>query len=141
MERYLFNSQMKKLLTLFTLLFTIMLPSTSSAEWTKVTKNSAGDTYYIDFDKILTLDGYVYYWSLIDYQKPQPHLSATSKHQMDCSAFRQRDLTCTFYYEPMGRGARDSSCSSSQNQYWYSHLPYANAPVEFALKSVCILAK
>ena len=136
---------MKKL---FLLLFIIMLPSISTAhhptaevEWTKVTKNSAGDTLYIDFDNITKKDGYVYYWSLLDFQKPQPHLSGITKHLMDCSAFRQRDLTCSFYHEPMGRGFHDFSCLQSQSQKWYSHLPYANAAIEFSHKAVCGPAK
>ncbi|MDP7557459.1 MAG: hypothetical protein QF687_06205, partial [Nitrospinaceae bacterium] len=62
---------MKKLLLIFTLLFSTLLFSTPSySEWTKVGENMSGDTYYVDFERIRKHGGYVYYWSLGDYLKP-----------------------------------------------------------------------
>ena len=43
---------MKILLTIFTLAFTLMFSSTSFAEWTEVSKNIRGDTFYVDFERI-----------------------------------------------------------------------------------------
>ncbi len=48
----------------------VMFSPTSFAEWTKVDKNVVGDTYYVDFEKIKKVNGYVYYWVLHDFLKP-----------------------------------------------------------------------
>ena len=54
---------MKKLTLIFTLLFsTVMFSSTSSAEWTEIGENVGRDTYYVDFERIRKVDGYVYFW-------------------------------------------------------------------------------
>ena len=51
---------MKNLLTIFTLVFTVMLSSTSFAGWTKVTED-AHATYYVDFEGIRNR-GQIIYW-------------------------------------------------------------------------------
>ena len=61
---------MKTVLTIFTLLFTVMIPSTSFAGWTKVDESVSGDTFYVDFERIKKHGGFVYYWNLTDYLEP-----------------------------------------------------------------------
>ena len=63
---------MKKLLLIFTLLFsTLMFSTPSYAEWTKVgsTGNGASNSY-VDLERIRKHDGYVYFWELFDYGEP-----------------------------------------------------------------------
>ena len=94
---------MKKLALLATLLITVMFPSASYAEWTKVGNNVDGDTYYVDFERIRKVDGYVYYWTLSDYLKPvyNGSLSGRSYVQLDCKLFRSKELSYSFHKEPM----------------------------------------
>jgi len=59
----------------------------------------------VDFEKIRKHDGYVYYWTLIDYLKPeQGILSAKVYYQGDCKQFRFKGLSFSCHKEPMGGG-------------------------------------
>ena len=49
---------MKKLALLATLIFSVMFPSASYAEWTKVS-SEGGITAYVDFERIRKVDGYI----------------------------------------------------------------------------------
>jgi len=53
--------QMKPLLTIFTLVFTVIFSITSFAEWTMVNENERGDTYYVDSERIKKHNGHVYW--------------------------------------------------------------------------------
>ena len=103
---------MKKLLLIFTLLFsTLMFSTPSYAEWTKVgTTNNGENTTYVDFERIRKHGGYVYWWDLLDRLKPTKlgFLSSKGYHQGDCKLFRVRYLSWIFYIEPMGGGAGNS---------------------------------
>ena len=101
---------MKKLLTLSILILTVMLTSTSFADWTLVTKGVSGNTYYLDFERIRKVDGYVYYWSLADLLKPSKYGDLFHKiyWQGDCKLFRYKALSYSFHEEPMGEGVADS---------------------------------
>ena len=48
---------MKKLVLLATLLFSIMLPSASFAEWTKMVTSLEEIIYYVDFERMRKQDG------------------------------------------------------------------------------------
>ena len=65
-----------------------------------------GNTYYVDFDRIIKVDGYVYYWFLGDYLKPTKLgiLSFRVYSQGDCKLFRFKSLSYSFHKEPMGGG-------------------------------------
>ena len=97
---------MKKSLLIFTLLFSIlMFSSTSFAEWTKVTTNTIGDTFYVDFERIRKHDGYVYWWDLTDYLKPTIGILSWKAYlQGDCKLFGYKYLSTSYHKEPMGRG-------------------------------------
>ena len=77
---------MKKLTLIFTLSFSIlMFSSPSYSEWTKIGKSVIGNTFYVDFEGIRKHDGFVYWWVLIDYLKPNEYgkLSGKRYHQGD----------------------------------------------------------
>ena len=98
---------MKNLLTIFTLLFTVMIPSTSFAEWTRVGDTGIGDTFYVDFEKIKKNDGYVYYWQMNDYLKPDTFniISSKTLKEVDCNLpVKSRKIYATYHTQPMGNG-------------------------------------
>ena len=58
---------MKKLTLTFTLLFSIlMFSSTSFADWTKVNEDVKRNTYNVDYERIKKVDENVYSWDLTD---------------------------------------------------------------------------
>ena len=83
-----------------------MFSSTGFGEWTEVSRGENGRIYYVDFDRIRKIDGYVYWWELIDLAKPSPHgdLSRKTYNQGDCKLFRYKILSSSFHKEPMGGG-------------------------------------
>ena len=95
---------MKKLLVL---LFSLLISFNSYGEWTKISENTLGDTYYIDSDSIKERGGYFYYWELDNYKKELDSagsMSAKLYIQVDCELFRYKTLTYIFYKQQMGNG-------------------------------------
>jgi hypothetical protein len=128
---------MKKLLLIFTLLFsTLMFSIPSYAEWTKVDESISGISYYLDFDRIRKHGEYVYYWELVDYLKPTKYgkLSGKTYYQGDCKLFRDKGLSFSFYKEPMGRGTPATSSNVPAKDWYY---PPPNSVSETTLKRVC----
>ena len=126
---------MKNLLLIFTLLFSsVFFSSPSYAEWTKVGENVSGNTHYVDFERIRKVDGYVYYWILDDYLKPNKYgiLSTKMYKQGDCKLFRLKDLSAFFYREPMGGGTGEDFTPPDKWKY-----PHPTSIGETALKKVC----
>ena len=113
--------QMKTLLTIFTLVFTVTFSSTSFAEWKNVGEgtgdSNSGDTFYVDFEGIRKHGGHVYWWDLVDYLKPTENgrLSSKSYKQGDCKLFRIKYLRHVHHNQPMGRGTGDSNSPKTQN--------------------------
>ena len=135
---------MRKLTLLLTTLifFSVMFsPSTSFAEWKKVSKNVDGTTFYVDFERIRKHDGYVYFWMLIDYLKPSKYgdLSAKVYSQGDCKLFRYKWLDISYHTQPMGEGTPSTTGVSKKGQKWRYPPPYSS--VETILKTVCAYAK
>tara|TARA_Y100000816_G_C26005510_1_gene525483 strand:- start:201 stop:593 length:393 start_codon:yes stop_codon:yes gene_type:complete len=128
---------MKILLTISTLVFTVMFSSTSFAGWTKVSENVSGDTFYVDFERIRKHDGYVYFWKLIDFLKPNPFGEVSSKtyEQGDCKLFRYKDLSVSYHKEPMGGGTGHNVPISKKSESW--KYPPPDSIIEFVLESVC----
>ena len=127
---------MKKLLLIFTLLFsTLVFSSPSYADWTKVGTSVDGDTFYVDFDRIRKHGGYVYFWQLSESVKPVlGDLSAKFYIQGDCKLFRFKYLSYYFHTEPMGNGTPTSSGNTPDKEWRY---PSPNSSHEDILKSVC----
>jgi len=126
---------MKTLLILSTLIFSVMFSSTSFAEWKNVSENVMG-TFYLDFERIRKHGGYVYYWVLIDYLKPNSFgdFSSKSYNQGDCKLIRLKYLSDSYYKEQMGRGTLSFSSNTPDKEWRY---PPPNSVDENFLKSVC----
>ena len=129
---------MRKLLTLTVLVLTVF-STPVFAEWTEVDENFDGDTFYVDFERIRKHGGYVYYWELGDYLKPnkQGNLSGKRYNQGDCNLFRFSVLSYIFHQQPMGRDVGDTE--EPVNKEW--RYPSPNSVNEIILKSVCAYAK
>ena len=96
---------MKKLLLL---IFSLMLSFNSYGEWKKFSSNSTGD-YYVDLKNVREHDGYVYYWSMINYVEPYKGFMSIQVYlQGDCGIFRNRPIEGTSYIKPMGEGESES---------------------------------
>jgi len=125
---------MRKFLTLTTLIFTVMFSSTSFAGWTKVGESDIGDTFYVDFERIQKVDGFVYFWDLTDLLKPDQDGDLPYKvySQGDCKLFRNKRLSVSYHKEPMGRGTRKDFTPPDKWEY-----PPPNSVNEIILNSVC----
>ena len=126
---------MKKLTVIFTLLVsTVMFSSPSYSKWTKVSENSDGRIFYVDYERIRKNGGYVYWWDLSDYLKPTKNGTMSSKtySQGDCRLFRKKDLSWSSYKEPMGVGT--GNLYTPPDKWIY---PTPNSVDERILKSVC----
>ena len=123
-----------KRLTLLTVLVLSLLSTPVLGEWTKVTENVDGNTYYVDFERIRKHGGYVYYWDLQDYLKPNSlgYWSYKSYIQGDCKLFRYKRLSFSSHKEPMGRG---TGAPHTPPEKW--GYPPPNSPMETILKRVC----
>lgn len=129
---------MKKLLLTFTLLFsTLMFSTPSYAEWTEVVESNAGSTFYVDFDRIRKNGGYVYFWRLTNYLKPDSsgNLSNKSYYQGDCELIRHKWLTLSFFKEPMGEGTANTVEIPEEYKDWKYLLP--DSSNEEVLIKVC----
>jgi hypothetical protein len=95
---------MRNLLIMFTLLFTLLFTSVffsspSYAGWTKLGEGGSsvnrGDTFYVDFNRIRKVDGFVYYWRLTDYLKPTKYgvMSEKGYNQGACKLFWKKILS------------------------------------------------
>ncbi len=115
----------------------MIFSSPSYAEWTKVAKSVAGDSFYVDFDRIRKHNGYVYYWDLTDLLKPSKlgDLSFKIYHQVDCKLFRYETLSYSFHKEPMGGGTGDISETVAELKGW--KYPPPESSIEEILKQVC----
>ena len=98
--------------------------------------NVSGDIFYVDFERIRKHDGFVYWWELGDYLKPQMgYLSAKSYNQGDCKLFRFKNLSTTYHAQSMGRGTGEVIKPKGENANWKYSSP--NSVGETILKLVC----
>ena len=111
-----------------------MFASPAYADWEEVGDNVDGDTFYVDFDRIRTNGGYVYFWELQDYLEPIEYgmLSYKVYRQGDCEMFRYKILSYIYYEQPMGEGGGESSPPETEWRY-----PIPNSMGEDTLKLVC----
>ena len=126
---------MKKLFLLFVFsCSTFIFSNVSYAEWIKIAENSTGAEYYVDFKEIRKSNGYVYYWQLTDYIKPNSSGNLSSKIyvQGDCNIFRYAYLSATFHKKSMGKGYVKPITPKFEWTY-----PSPNSTTNFVLKTVC----
>ena len=114
---------------------TVFFSSPSYAEWKKVVEGASGDTYYVDFERIQKHGGFIYFWYIRDYLKPDANgdLSGKEYRQGDCKLFRYKILSSSFHKEPMGGGT--GKPYNPKNPQW--DYPPPNSSMEAMLKSVC----
>ena len=127
---------MKKLLVL---LFSLLISFNSFGEWREITVgNRSGNVHYIDDNRIRENNGYVYWWELLDYLKPNKHgyYSDTVYKQGDCNLYKFKFLTMNFYKKPMGVG---ESLTLSPDPEWDYALP--NSVAETKMDYVCDYVK
>ena len=129
----------KKITLGITLFFsTLMFASPAYADW-EVAGENEYSTYYVDFDRMRTNGGYVYYWQLSDYLEPNKYgtLSIKTYTQGDCDMFRYKALSWSSYEQPMGEGLGDIE-STPDTEWIY---PSPNSVAEEMLKRVCEYAE
>ena len=127
---------MKSLNILIALIFFGMFSSSSYAGWKTMDETVNGDILYVDFERIQKNDGYVYFWYLSDYLKPDKYGQFSDKMyiQGDCKLFRYKVLSDSFYKKPMGRGDILSGSNVPDKEWRY---PSLNSMNEVILKTVC----
>ena len=116
-----------------------MFASPAYADWKWVATNVGGTTAYVDFDRMRTNGGYVYFWQLVDFLKPDEfgYLSDKVYIQGDCEMFRYKYLSFSFYKQPMGEGSGNTD-STPDTEWTY---PSPNRVAETILKKVCDYAE
>ena len=126
---------MRKLVTIIVILINLIFTLNSYAKWTKVVEVENGISFYVDFERMKNVDGFVYWWDLTDYLKQTQygHLSAKLHRQADCKAFRYKFLRFYFYKEPMGGGV--GQVEEPEEKDW--QYPHPNSAQSVILKSVC----
>ena len=121
---------MKHLTLILTLFFsTLMFASPAYAVWVKVGEMANGTTYYVDFDRIRTNNGYVYWWTTKDYLDSFSATGVKSREtyrQGDCEMFRYKMLS--FSYPSSG----EQYSPPSRWEY-----PSPNSVYEKILEQVC----
>ena len=87
----------KKLLSIIVL--SLFLSSSANAEWTKVSRTTAKDVYYVDFENIKVEGNLIYYWELMKYGAPTKDGTLSHKiyQVIDCSNFSSKPLRFIFY--------------------------------------------
>ena len=106
---------MKKLLIIFTLLFSVMFSTTSFSEWMKLGENIDTD-YYIDVDSMIKKQGYIYYWFLMDLKKSVEEIRSIKVFiQGDCNLLRLKTVSYHYYSKPIGKEFIRSEDSINKN--------------------------
>ena len=102
------------------------------------TNAETGSTFYVDFERIKKHDGYVYFWMLFDYLKPDEYgdLSEKIYVQSDCKLFLYKYLSGSSHKEPMGEGTSVTGTPSGKWEY-----PPPKTALGTVLKSVCQYAR
>ncbi len=127
---------MKNLFFILTLLFSLIITSVSYAEWTLTAEGKGGgDSYYVDFERIRKVDGYHYFWMLVDLVKPDKDgdLSIKNYRQVDCKLFRFKDLQFEGFKASMGAGS-GKSYGIKTKEWSY---PTPGSVNEIVLNEVC----
>ena len=115
-----------------------MLSFNSYGEWSYIGEDDNGESsYYIDLETLRKIDGYVYYWNLVDFDMPDEfgNMSAVTYAQGDCGITRAKILTAVSYKKPMGEEADDTY--TEPNPEWEYMTPYTVG--EFLLNTSCRL--
>ena len=135
---YGYNRQMQKLALAISVVFSLTIySSASSTEWTKVSEKIEG-TYYVDIAGIRKLDGYVYFWEVINFSEPTKYgmMSGKVDIQGDCDLFQYKRLGVSLHKEPMGEGIGKIFPVPDEWKY-----PTRGSAIEDILKTICIIVQ
>ena len=127
---------MKKITLLLVIIFTFLFSNTSWGEWSLVTENVGGKSYY-DKDRVRKSGKSLYFWMLLDLVKPiKGDLSFTSYTQLDCSIFRYKTLRFQTYNKSMGRGimTTDKTPKGERGEWKY---PLPESMFEIMFNKIC----
>ena len=130
---------MKKLLLIFLIIFS----SQSFAEWDFVVAFDEEIGIYVDFDNIKENDGYIFFWQLTNYLKPQEIPYGEGKgqsfqsyiiyKQADCNMFREKSIQSIVYPQIFGKG-NPIMTFENKNKWFY---PPPTSTSDVVLKRVC----
>ena len=113
---------MKKI-PIFILISFCFFFSSAFGEMKKVAENIHGSTYYVDFSSIKKKSGYVYFWGLVNYGKPQPTGTKSLKYfyELDCELMRYKFLTDHAYTGYNGTG--EVKINNTPDKEWNYNAP------------------
>ena len=97
-------------------------------DWYHVSNHVDGSTsFYMDPDSVKERDGYVYFWTLIDYGENSSEniLSEISRKQVSCEEKKLRNEVIYGYDDNMGKG-EITHHSESPNKDWMTPPPGSN---------------
>jgi len=107
---------MKFFLIISIIIFNVIYSSTSFAELKNVAGNSS-NTYYIETKSIKKSNGYIYYWVVNDYTKPDKFgdLSSQNLYETDCKVpLKMKRLAGMFYNGPMATNETTTTLNAAQ---------------------------
>tara|TARA_Y100000996_G_C22514943_1_gene640015 strand:- start:324 stop:707 length:384 start_codon:yes stop_codon:yes gene_type:complete len=122
-----------------TFIVLITLPFKSFAEWEYVA-NRAGNTFYVDLDRITKKDDIVHYWSALNLG-PGNELykngfrSVLSRDMGDCSVKKYKRLQIHYYENFDLKGKAKIIDREAERDDWRYALP--DSPIEMILNLVC----
>ncbi len=117
------------------LISTLMFSAGSWAEWALVSTSVVGNKIYVDFDRIRKVNGFVYYWQIIDFLEPNGNgtLSDKTYYKADCETVRSMTLSISAYKTPMAEG--DAITTYTPDPEW--HYAQPDSVLEIVLEAVC----
>ena len=123
---------MKKLLIL---LFSILISFNSYGEWTKLAQNDNA-AFFVELDTVKAINGYIYWWSLSNYIKPNQwgELSAKIFFQGECELKRFKYLSDAYYKKPMGLGTPSVSSNIPDEEWDYAP---PNSSMAYEMEFIC----
>ena len=126
-------------ITIIVFLFSVIIPTTATADWKPIVKGKDGMTTYINLKSIKKSDGRVYWWGLDDRLKPTERgtKSAKHSHEGDCGLFRYRTLSWSFHKMAMGKGTGRFVQTEIPN--WKYPKPHSVSG--YILKTICEAVK
>jgi hypothetical protein len=108
----------------------------SDSKWKYYGTDDSEDSFYVDINKVRKHSGYVYFWGLIDYKKPEEstgNLSQKMFYEVNCKLFKWRVLVQKYYRTRMGKGTSHKLYEEETN--WFYAAP--GDEMEPLISSVC----
>ena len=106
----------KKFLLTFIALI-LFISSSANAEWERLSKTDAGDTYYVDFENIRIEGKIIKHWTFIEYSEPlEGYLSNKTYQKLNCDDYSFMPLR--FIYHIDKKGLSRGETQESVIDYW-----------------------